>query len=111
MRESSAAGAKVHNRELRAIAAVPLGLAACSSAPEVNYSVSIDPLFTNDQVDAITAGLDDWTTAISQLQLPYAIDACQSPSPHQVCIHPAYDPTAADDVVGMTNPDTMGGAD
>jgi Matrixin len=111
MRESSATGAKVHIPRLLAVAAVPMALAACSSAPEVKYSVSIDPQFTNDQVDAITAGLDNWTTAIPQLALPYAIDACQSPSPHQVCIHPAYDPTAVDDVVGMTNPDTMGGAD
>lgn len=112
MRELSAAGAKVHGPRFMSTAACALALCACSSAPEVDYSVSIDPHFTNTQMDAVTAGLDNWTAAIPELRLPYAIDACQAPSLHQVCIRPAFDPTnPMEDVVGMTNPGAVGGAD
>jgi hypothetical protein len=112
MRELSAAGAMVHGPRFLPIALSALALFGCSSATEVDYSVSIDPHFTNTQMDAITAGLDNWTAAIPELRLPYTIDACQAPSLHEVCIRPAHDPTdPTDDVVGMTNPGAVGGAD
>jgi hypothetical protein len=77
----------------------------------MSYGVSIDPQFTVDQVDAITAGLEDWMVAVPELQFTYAVKACDSPAAHQVCIHPAHDPpNPADDVIGTTSPGESGDA-
>lgn len=77
----------------------------------MSYGVSIDPRFTADEVDAITAGLEDWKTAVPELEFTYAVSACDSPTAHQICIHPAYDPpNPADDVIGTTSPGASGDA-
>jgi hypothetical protein len=77
----------------------------------MTYGVSIDPHFTTTEIDAITAGLEDWKTAVPELQFIYAINTCDSPTPHQVCIHPAHDPpNPADDVIGTTSPGTSSDA-
>jgi hypothetical protein len=83
---------------------------ACGGAPSpappgLTYQVAIDPTFTTDQVDAITAGLQNWIASVPQLQLTYAIADCNAPAPQQVCMHPnSSAPNMTDDVVGDTQP-------
>jgi len=80
-------------------------LSACTGAapPGLKYSVAIDPAFSTDEVDAITAGLDNWKASVPELQLTYAIAACNVPGTDQVCMHPdSSPPDMADDVVGDT---------
>jgi hypothetical protein len=86
-----------------------LALSACSSAPTMNYAVSMDPKFTTEQLEAITAGMDEWKVSVPDLQFTYAIAACDSPAAHQVCVHPAHDaPDPSDDVIGTTDPGASG---
>jgi hypothetical protein len=75
------------------------------------YSAVIDPAFSTSEVEAITAALDDWNTAVPELQITYAIAACDSPLPREVCFHPNHDPpNMRDDVVGDTQPSGSEGA-
>jgi hypothetical protein len=95
----------VRRRRIAVVSAV-LTLSACGGkvAPEMSYTVAIDPMFTTSQIDAITAGLDDWTASIPELQLTYAIAQCDSPATGEVCMHPMHDPpNPANDVVGTTH--------
>src|SRR5580658_7876400 len=92
-----------------------LVLPACSGelvpARPLAYSAAIDPAFSTSQVEAITAALDDWNTAIPELHITYAIAACDSPLPREVCFHPNHDPpNMRDDVVGDTQPASSEGA-
>jgi hypothetical protein len=86
-----------------------LVLPACGGEVEPSrplaYSAAIDPAFSTSQVKAITAALDDWNAAIPELHVTYAIAACDSPLPHEVCFHPSNDlPNMRDDIVGDTQP-------
>ncbi|HXX70210.1 MAG TPA: matrixin family metalloprotease [Polyangiaceae bacterium] len=91
-------------------ASVLLGLSlgwlpACAGTapPGLKYSVAIDPAFSSDETEAITAGLDNWKASIPELQLTYAIAACNVPVADQVCMHPdSSPPDMTDDVVGDT---------
>jgi hypothetical protein len=89
------------------LAAGLLGLGGCSSEqqPTLSHTVSIDPAFTADQMDAVTAGVGDWKAAIGELQFTLAVAPCDAPSAAELCIHPAHNPPAAsNDVVGTTQP-------
>ena len=80
-------------------------LSGCYSAPALplSYSFAIDPAFTTDETDSITASLDDWVLSVPELKLDSVIGSCDSVSPQRVCIVPSYAPTdPAQDVVGTT---------
>jgi len=84
-----------------------LGVSACAGtpAPGLSYSVAIDPAFTTDQTEAITAGIESWVASVPELHVTYAIATCKSPDPDQVCMHPdAAPPDMSDDIVGDTQP-------
>lgn len=79
--------------------------AARTAGPGMTYQVAIDPAFTTDQTDAITAGLQNWIVSVPQLQVTYAIANCDVPATGQVCMHPdTSPPDMADDIVGDTQP-------
>jgi hypothetical protein len=86
-------------------------LSGCYSAPTLplSYSFAIDPNFTGDEADSITASLDEWVASVPQLNLDSVIGTCDSSSPQRVCIVPSYAPVdTSEDVVGTTY---MGAAD
>ena len=88
-----------------------LASSGCANGPALDYTVAIDPAFTDEQKGAISAGLEEWRGSVPELQLASSTGTCASPSPHQVCIHPAYDaPDPADDVIGTTDPGASGNA-
>jgi hypothetical protein len=92
-----------------------LVLPACGGelapARPLAYSAAIDPAFSTSQVEAITAALDDWNTAVPELHVTYAIASCDSPLPQEACFHPNHDlPNVRDDIVGDTQPASSGGA-
>lgn len=97
-----------YHRSLQVLGvALGLGLPACAatpaSGPGMTYSVAIDPSFTTDEAEAITAGIESWSAAVPQLHVTYAIAACSSPAPNQVCMHPnSSPPDPTDDIVGDT---------
>jgi hypothetical protein len=79
-------------------------LPGCSSEPAPAFAVSIDPGFTMDQVDAITAAVDDWKAAVPQMHMTYAIATCGAPWAQDICMSPAHSPTdPTNDVVGFTS--------
>lgn len=93
--------------------ALALGLPACAAAPAespgLTYAVAIDPSFTTDEAEAITAGIESWNAAVPQLHVTYSIAACDSPASDQVCMHPnTSPPDMTDDIVGDTQ---LGGDD
>jgi len=92
--------------------AAALTLSACTAPPPaLSYTVAVDPQFTTDQMDSITAGLNDWTAQVPELQITSSIAPCGSPSPHYVCFQPAHDaPDPSDDVIGATTPGNDGSA-
>ena len=78
---------------------------ACSgpATPPTDYSVTIDPSFANDEIDAVSAALSDWQTAVPELHLTYTIGTCTSPSAQQVCLHPEFaPPDPSNEIVGTT---------
>ncbi len=80
-------------------------LCGCSEGPTLDYTTTIDTAFTADQIEAISAGISEWSAAVPELHLKASIGDCSAPTAHQVCIHPAYDaPDPADDVIGTTDP-------
>ena len=86
-------------------------LSGCYSSPTLplSYSFAIDPNFTGDETDSITASLDEWIASVPELNLDSVIGTCDSSSPQRVCIVPSYAPTdPSQDVVGTTY---MGAAD
>jgi hypothetical protein len=79
-------------------------LPACRAARTLEYSAAIDPAFTPDQMEEISAAVDDWKASVPELRVTSSIAACDSPSPQQVCVHPVHAlPDPADDVVGTTH--------
>jgi hypothetical protein len=76
-----------------------------------DYTAAIDPAFAPEEVQAITAALDDWSASVPQLQVTYTIASCESPQPQHVCFQ-AIDapPDTMDDVVGETRPTASQGA-
>jgi predicted Zn-dependent protease len=96
-----------HHGSSLLLGALVLGLPACAAnaapGPGLTYSVAIDPSFTTDQTEAITAGIESWNAAVPELHVTYAIAACDSPAPNQVCMHPnSSPPDTTDDIVGDT---------
>lgn len=76
---------------------------AGTAPPGLKYSVAIDPSFSTDVTEAITAGLDNWIASVPELELTYAIASCNVPAADQVCVHPdSSPPDMSDDVVGDT---------
>jgi hypothetical protein len=71
----------------------------------MDYTVTIDPSFTADQLEAVFAGIDEWHTTIPDLHFTTMVAPCGSPSSCHVCVHPAYDPPdPSHDVIGSTYP-------
>jgi hypothetical protein len=80
-------------------------LSGCYSTPSLplTYSFAIDPSFTSDETESITASLDEWVASVPELKLDTVIGTCDSSSPQRVCIVPSYAPTdSTEDVVGTT---------
>jgi hypothetical protein len=99
-----------HGSPLWLFTALVLGLPACAATPAASpgltYSVAIDPAFSTTETEAITAGIESWNAAVPQLHVTYAIAACDSPGPDQVCMHPnSAPPNPTDDIVGDTQSD------
>jgi hypothetical protein len=91
----------------RILLAAALCLSACTNAepPPTEYSVAMDPAFTDDQTEALVAAFENWKTAVPELKLTYAIAACTSPAPQQVCVHPVTaPPDASMEIIGETYP-------
>jgi hypothetical protein len=91
----------------RILVASALFLWGCTNAepPPTEYSVAMDPAFTNDQTEALVAAFEDWKAAVPQLTLSYSIAACSNPAPQQVCVHPVTaPPDAALEIIGETYP-------
>lgn len=75
------------------------------------YTAAIDPAFAPDEVQAITAALDNWNASVPNLSVTYTIASCDSPGPQQVCFQPINaPPDTMDDVVGETEPTASEGA-
>jgi hypothetical protein len=94
-------------RSLRVVMllATALSSSACVAAPAMAYSVTWDPSFTSDQLDALISGVADWQAAVPGLRVASSIGSCASPSSDQVCVHPEHaPPDPAHDVVGTTYP-------
>jgi matrixin len=93
-----------HLSRLLAASFVMFTLPACRAARPLNYSAVIDPSFTADQMEQITAAVEEWKGSVPELRVTTTIAPCDSPSPQQVCLHPDYAPTdLSDDVVGTTH--------
>jgi hypothetical protein len=90
---------------LVALSLAMFALSGCYSAPTLplTYSFAIDPSFTGDETESITASLDEWIASVPELKLDSVISTCDSASPQRVCIVPSYAPTDPEqDVVGTT---------
>lgn len=93
---------KIHCHYVLLVASALVG-SACSSATPPRYTVSIDPIFTTDQIDAVTAAIEDWKAAVPEMHLTYAVESCISPSAGDVCLSPVHAPAdPSNDVVGGT---------
>jgi hypothetical protein len=91
----------------RIFLAAALALSACTNAEPLptDYSVAMDPAFTDDQVEALVSAFEDWKTAVPELKLTYAIAACGNPTPQQVCVHPVMaPPDSSTEIIGETYP-------
>jgi hypothetical protein len=102
-------------RILPASLALSVAIAALSGCSNdtltLDYTATIDPSFTPDEIEATTTGIQEWITAVPQLHIATSIGTCSETAPHQVCLHPAYDaPDPADDVIGTTEPGSAGNA-
>jgi predicted Zn-dependent protease len=90
--------AKIHVHQVLLMASALAG-SACSSASSPSYTVSIDPTFTTDQIDAVAAAIEDWKAAVPEMSLTYAVASCVLPDPGDVCLRPARAPRDPSNVV------------
>ena len=90
-----------------------LALVGCGSfRPQSDYQVVIDPTFTPEQLDAITAGLQVWQTKFAGkgLNLSVSIAPC-SDAEAQTCLVPNHDTdTSGTFLLGYTHCNVGGGS-
>lgn len=92
-----------------------LALAGCGSPAgqqPTQYSVVVDPAFTADQTEALTAAFDNWESAVSGLQFTVTVGSCSEPAAQQICLHPSSAPPAGEgtEALGSTFPSASAGA-